>query len=101
MPLFHIHGLVAALLSSLAAGGKVVCAPDFSASGFFEWMSEFRPSWYTAVPTMHQAVLARANEHSAVIANHRLRFIRSSSAALPAPVMAELEGLFGVPEGRQ
>lgn len=97
MPLFHVHGLVAALLSSLAAGGKVVCAPDFSASGFFEWMSEFCPSWYTAVPTMHQAVLARANEHAAVIANHRLRFIRSSSAALPAPVMAELEGLFGVP----
>ena len=97
MPLFHIHGLVAALLSSLAAGGKVVCAPDFSASGFFEWISEFRPSWYTAVPTMHQAVLAHANEHAAVIANHRLRFIRSSSAALPAPVMAELEGLFGVP----
>ncbi|MGH7888898.1 MAG: AMP-binding protein, partial [Candidatus Binatia bacterium] len=97
MPLFHIHGLVAALLSSLAAGARVVCAPDFSAWGFFEWMSEFRPSWYTAVPTMHQAVLARAKEHADVIADHRLRFIRSSSAALPAAVMAELEGLFGVP----
>jgi len=97
MPLFHVHGLVAALLSSLAAGARVVCAPDFSAWGFFEWMSEFSPSWYTAVPTMHQAVLARAKEHADVIADHRLRFIRSSSAALPAPVMAELERLFGVP----
>jgi oxalate---CoA ligase len=97
MPLFHIHGLVAALLSSLAAGGNVVCAPEFSAPEFFEWMYEFRPSWYTAVPTMHQAVLTRAKEHPAVIADHGLRFIRSSSAALPAPVMAELEALFKVP----
>ncbi|MGH9908524.1 MAG: AMP-binding protein, partial [Pyrinomonadaceae bacterium] len=97
MPLFHIHGLVAALLASLAAGGNVVCAPDFSASGFFERMAEFRPSWFTAVPTMHQAVLARAKEHPAVVADHGLRFIRSSSAALPSPVMAELEARFKVP----
>jgi acyl-CoA synthetase (AMP-forming)/AMP-acid ligase II/acyl carrier protein len=97
MPLFHIHGLVAALLASLAAGGSVVCAHDFLASGFFDWMAEFRPSWFTAVPTMHQAVLARAKEHTAVVADHGLRFIRSSSAALPAPVMAELESVFKVP----
>jgi acyl-CoA synthetase (AMP-forming)/AMP-acid ligase II len=97
MPLFHIHGLVAGLLSSLAAGGRVVCAPDFSAPRFFEWMAEFRPSWYTAVPTMHQTILEQGRENADVIARHRLRFIRSSSAALPAPVMAELEAVFRVP----
>ncbi|MGH8728228.1 MAG: AMP-binding protein [Burkholderiales bacterium] len=97
MPLFHIHGLVAALLASLSAGASVVCPGDFSAHRFFECMAEFRPSWYTAVPTMHQAILARTEEHVAVIADHRLRLIRSSSAALPAPVMAELETLFKVP----
>ncbi|MGH8717332.1 MAG: AMP-binding protein [Burkholderiales bacterium] len=97
MPLFHIHGLVAALLSSLAAGASVVCTPEFSAPRFFDWMAEFRPSWYTAVPTMHQTVLAHCRDHVEVIARHRLRFIRSSSAALPAQVMAELEAVFQTP----
>jgi acyl-CoA synthetase (AMP-forming)/AMP-acid ligase II/acyl carrier protein len=95
MPFFHIHGLVAALLSSLTAGGSVVCAGSFSAPRFFTCLEMFRPTWYTAVPTMHQAILAHADANP--ISDHRLRFIRSSSAALPAPVMTELEALFGVP----
>lgn len=51
MPLFHIHGLVAALPASLAAGGSVVCTPGFDAPGFFEWLSSMRgrsqnwPKW--------------------------------------------------------
>jgi len=97
MPLFHVHGLVAALLSSLAAGGSVVCAPQFSPPAFFEWLAECRPTWYTAVPSMHQAILTQAADRPDVIAGHRLRFVRSSSAALPARLMRELEALFGVP----
>jgi acyl-CoA synthetase (AMP-forming)/AMP-acid ligase II/acyl carrier protein len=97
MPLFHIHGLVAALLASLAAGAAVECAPGFYAPEFFRWMDGFRPTWYTAVPTMHQAILARAAKHSDVVARRRLRLIRSSSSALPPQVMAELEAVFGAP----
>lgn len=51
MPLFHIHGL-SALVSSLSAGGSVVCTPGFDAAKFFEWMQQLHPTWYTAVPTM-------------------------------------------------
>ncbi|UCC62660.1 MAG: AMP-binding protein [Anaerolineae bacterium] len=97
MPLFHIHGLMAATLSSLAAGGSVVCTPGFDAARFFDWLAAHGPTWYTAVPTMHQAVLARAAEHRQVVAQTPLRFIRSSSSSLPPQVMAELEGTFGVP----
>jgi acyl-CoA synthetase (AMP-forming)/AMP-acid ligase II len=97
MPLFHIHGLVAAVLSSLAAGGSVFCTPGFNALKFFYWLGEARPSWYTAVPTMHQAVLARAGRNGEAVAEAQLRFIRSSSASLPAQVMAELETTFRCP----
>jgi acyl-CoA synthetase (AMP-forming)/AMP-acid ligase II/acyl carrier protein len=97
MPLFHVHGLVAALLASVAAGASVVCTPGFNASRFFSWLDEFRPSWYTAVPTMHQAILAQAAAHSEVIVRCPLRFIRSCSAALAPRVMAELEAAFGAP----
>ncbi|RUW22584.1 AMP-binding protein, partial [Mesorhizobium sp. M4B.F.Ca.ET.013.02.1.1] len=97
MPLFHIHGLIAAVLSSLAAGGSIYCTPGFNALRFFQWLSDARPSWYTAVPTMHQAILPRAARNPDVLAAASLRFIRSSSASLPAQVMAELEATFGCP----
>lgn len=97
MPLFHIHGLVAALLSTLASGGVVVCTTGFSEVNFLEWLDTFHPTWYTAVPTMHQAVLARAEMGIGGIGKSSLRFIRSSSSALPKQVMEQLERCFGVP----
>jgi oxalate---CoA ligase len=97
MPLFHIHGLIAALTAPLSAGGEVSCSPGFNALKFFGWLSEVRPTWYTGVPTMHQAILLRAANNPDAIAGHRLRFIRSSSSALPPTVIAELERVFGVP----
>ena len=97
MPLFHIHGLIAAVSSSLAAGGSVWCAPGFDALKFFGWMEEARPTWYTAVPTMHQAILARAPRHAETIAKMPLRFLRSSSASLPGPVMEALAETFKAP----
>jgi acyl-CoA synthetase (AMP-forming)/AMP-acid ligase II len=97
MPLFHIHGLVAALLASLEAGGGVVCTPGFLAPSFFDWMAEFRPTWYTAVPTMHASIVSRARTNRATIESHTLRFIRSSSAALPRTTLTDLEEIFRVP----
>ena len=97
MPLFHIHGLIAAVLSSLAAGGSTFCAPGFNALRFFALLGEAAPTWYTAVPTMHQAILARAARNPEAVAAASLRFIRSSSASLPPQVMAELEAAFGCP----
>jgi acyl-CoA synthetase (AMP-forming)/AMP-acid ligase II/acyl carrier protein len=94
MPLFHIHGIVAALLASLAAGACVVCTPGFLATHFFDWLDEARPTWYTAVPTMHQSILARAEQHSDIVTRQPLRLIRSSSSALPPRVMAGLETVF-------
>jgi len=97
MPLFHIHGLIAATLSSIAAGASVVCTPGFNALKFFHWFQEANPTWYTAVPTMHQAILSRADRNRDIITKSRLRFIRSSSSSLPPQVMEALEQTFGVP----
>ena len=97
MPLFHIHGLVAALLSSLKSGAGVVCSPGFLATNFFEWIDAFRPTWYTAVPTMHGSVISRSGAAESTIESHNLRFIRSSSAALPRTTLEKLESVFGVP----
>ena len=97
MPLFHIHGLIAGVLAPLAAGSQVFCTPGFNALKFFGWMDEARPTWFTAVPTMHQAILSRANKNGDVIARHPLRFLRSSSSSMPPQVIAEVEAVFGAP----
>jgi len=97
MPLFHIHGLIAALSAPLSAGAEVCCSPGFNALKFFSWVDEVKPTFYTGVPTMHQAILLRAPGNAEIVKNHRLRFIRSSSSALPPTVIAELERVFGVP----
>lgn len=97
MPLFHIHGLIAATLASLAAGASVSCTPGFNAFRFFTWFTEVRPTWYTAVPPMHQAILGLAPRNATTIAAGRLRFLRSSSASLPPQVMTAMEAAFGVP----
>jgi acyl-CoA synthetase (AMP-forming)/AMP-acid ligase II len=97
MPLFHIHGLIAGVLAPLAAGSQVFCTPGFNALKFFGWMDEAKPTWYTAVPTMHQAIVGRASKNKDVIARHPLRFIRSSSSSMPPQVIKELEAAFGAP----
>jgi acyl-CoA synthetase (AMP-forming)/AMP-acid ligase II len=97
MPLFHIHGLIAAVLASAQSGASVHCTPGFDALHFFRWLEEVRPTWYTGVPTMHQAILGRAARNETIIQSARLRLIRSSSASLPPQVMAELEKTFGAP----
>lgn len=97
MPLFHIHGLVGALLASLASGGGLICAPGFDVSRFFGWVDEYRPTWYTAVPTIHQSIISQGEEYRRVAPGHQFRFVRSSSAALPPRTLHEIEDLFQAP----
>ena len=97
MPLFHIHGLIAGVLASVGAGGCSWCSPGFNAMQAFGWLREARPSWYTAVPTMHQLILTRAERNAEILAETQLRLIRSSSSSLPPTVMAELEAVFDAP----
>jgi oxalate---CoA ligase len=97
MPLFHIHGLIAGILAPLSAGSFVSCTPGFNALKFFSWLEEIKPTWYTAVPTMHQTILSRVRQNQSIIDANPLRFIRSSSASMPTQVIKELEEVFKSP----
>jgi acyl-CoA synthetase (AMP-forming)/AMP-acid ligase II len=91
MPLFHIHGLVGCLLSTLASGGTLVCPNGFNALEFWKWVETYRPTWYSAAPTMHQMILARASRNEAIVKANPFRFIRSSSASLSPVVIEQIE----------
>jgi acyl-CoA synthetase (AMP-forming)/AMP-acid ligase II/acyl carrier protein len=97
MPLFHGHGLTNILLASLAAGAGVVCTPGCDVNRFFAWLTAFRPTWYSAVPTMHQALLVQARNNHERAAHHRLRFVRSASASLRPHTCTDLERTFEAP----
>jgi oxalate---CoA ligase len=95
MPLFHVHGLVAAVLATLSTGGTVVL-PRFRPSAFWDDVARHGATWYTAVPTIHSRLLTRALELPAP-PEHRLRFVRSCSAPLPAVLWQRYEEAIGVP----
>jgi acyl-CoA synthetase (AMP-forming)/AMP-acid ligase II len=95
MPLFHVHGLLGATLSTLHASGTVVVPPRFSAGTFWPHAAAHRVTWYSAVPTIHQVLLARADADGAP--RGTLRFIRSCSSALAPAVFAQLQDRFGAP----
>ncbi|KAL2334707.1 hypothetical protein Fmac_015920 [Flemingia macrophylla] len=98
LPLFHVHGLIAALLSSLAAGAAVAlpAAGRFSASAFWKDMVKYSATWYTAVPTIHQIILDRHTNNPEPV-YPRLRFIRSCSASLAPAILGKLEEAFAAP----
>lgn len=97
LPLFHAHGLISGLLTALAAGSSVICTDGFDASSFFGWMRELQPTWYTAVPTIHRALLTAAEANPDRVRASSLRVIRSASASLAPAILAGLEATFGVP----
>ncbi|MGH9372878.1 MAG: AMP-binding protein, partial [Vicinamibacterales bacterium] len=98
MPLFHVHGLVASVLATFATGGTVVVPGKFNPLSFWRVAHDHRATWYSAVPTLHQLLLARATPGAPRPAGaERLRFIRSCSASLAPQVMHDLESAFGAP----
>jgi acyl-CoA synthetase (AMP-forming)/AMP-acid ligase II len=96
MPLFHVHGLVASTISTLHSGGTVVVPSKFNPLSFWKTVREHGVTWYSAVPTIHSLLLARAGDKRPE-GSEGLRFIRSCSAALPPEMMAQMETVFGAP----
>ena len=95
MPLFHVHGLIGVTLSTLSSGGSVVVPDRFSASTFWPVQKATGATWYSAVPTIHQILLKRAEDDGAP--DKSFRFIRSCSSALAPSVFEQLEKRFGAP----
>ena len=97
MPLFHIHGLIAILATSMKVGASVCASSGFNAIKFLELANSEKITWYSGVPTMHQTILLRASRNHEIAKNLKLRFIRSSSASLPPAVFKNLNKIFNCP----
>lgn len=94
MPLFHVHGLMAGLLSPLGSGGTVIIPAKFSASVFWKHWLAYGATWYTAVPTIHQVLLKHPIPTNPA---PKIRFVRSCSSSLAPSVFHELEAKLHAP----
>ncbi|MBM3819877.1 MAG: AMP-binding protein [Acidimicrobiia bacterium] len=97
MPLFHVHGLVASTLGTLATGGTVIVPAKFNPLSHWRVAETYGATWYSAVPTMHQLLVARAKGNARPAGAGKLRFIRSCSASLAPQLLSDLEECFGAP----
>ena len=96
MPLFHLQGLLSSL-AQLLAGGSVVCTTGFDARAFLSWLEEYRPTWYTAGPALHHAILPLIESSPDVLRRSPLRFVRSIGAALTQTLLQQLEDALHAP----
>ncbi|WP_250453002.1 AMP-binding protein [Caballeronia sp. ATUFL_M2_KS44] len=94
LPLYHINGLVVALLTPLYHGGSAVMTPRFSARTFWREASLSGCTWINVVPTIVAYLLNGDGAQGCDLS--ALRFCRSASAALPADHHRAFEARFGI-----
>jgi acyl-CoA synthetase (AMP-forming)/AMP-acid ligase II len=109
MPLFHIGGISASILCSIAVGASITCDGPYNPQLMVEALvkSVPKPTWYSSVPTIHNATVAflRDNAHTHTVrdgvwvgsgaSSHGLRMIRSGAAALLAADGAAMAKMYG------
>jgi long-chain acyl-CoA synthetase len=95
MPLFHMNAVSVTTMSALYAGGSSVVSPRFSASRFWQIISDFEITSFGSVATMLSMLLSKYPEGvPAGLKTGQLRFAMCGSAPVPAEVMQRFEETF-------
>jgi long-chain acyl-CoA synthetase len=96
MPLFHMNAVSVTTVSALYAGASTVVSPRFSASRFWQIVSDYQITSFGSVATMLSMLLATYPEGvPAGLDASRLRFAMCGSAPVPAEVLRRFEEAFG------
>jgi acyl-CoA synthetase (AMP-forming)/AMP-acid ligase II len=95
LPLFHVNGIVASILTPLSAGGRVTIRARFDLDTFFTDVERLRPTYFSAVPTIY-ALLNALPEHVAPDASS-LRYGICGAAPAPAELLTNFEARYGFP----
>ena len=98
MPLFHMNAVSVTTMSALYAGGSTVISPRFSASQFWNCISDYQISSFGSVATMLSILLnTYPNGVPEGLKTDHLRFAMCGSAPVPAEVMKKFEETFNCP----
>ncbi len=96
-PVHYCHGLTVTVFAPLLSGGGVAFPFSPSRLDVGEWLDTLQPTWFSAGPTTHLAILDKMRAAGGKPVEHRLRFVVSGGAPLPAEVQVGLQTVLGVP----
>jgi oxalate---CoA ligase len=96
-PVYYSHALTTTVLPPLLTGGSVAFPVDAMNVDLAEWLGALRPTWYSAGPTMHRAILDKARDRPGLRAMHSLRLTSTAGAAIAQSVLEEVEAILGIP----
>jgi len=95
MPLFHMNAVSVTTMSALYAGGSTVVSPKFSASRFWQIISDYQITSFGSVATMLSMLLSTYPDGvPAGLHTEQLRFAMCGSAPVPAEVLRRFEETF-------
>jgi oxalate---CoA ligase len=94
-PVYYSHALTTTVLPPLLTGGSAAFPANPLNVDLSEWFGTLRPTWYSAGPTLHLAVLEKAQLDARSM--YSLRFISSAGARLPKEVQEGLQSVLGIP----
>lgn len=94
---YYSHGLKVTILTPLLAGGSVAFPLSPAVVDLHEWFDALRPTWYSAGPALHRAVLEAATTYPEGLGAHRPRFASSGGAPLGQDIIDAFEQAMGFP----
>ena len=95
MPLFHMNAVSVTTMSALYAGGSTVVSQKFSASRFWQIISDYQITSFGSVATMLSMLLSTYPDGVPEgLKTDQLRFAMCGSAPVPAEVLRRFEETF-------
>ena len=93
LPMFHVNAIMVSLMAPLRAGGSLYIAPGFSAARFFDDVETFRPTYFSAVPTIYAVLAAMPDDVVPDVSS--LRFVVCGAAPVTRELLDACEKRFG------
>jgi len=96
-PVYYSHALTTTVLPPLMTGGSIAFPSNPTSVDLLEWFGRLKPTWYSAGPTLHLAVLEKAEQLPNARTMHSLRLISTAGAPITREVYDGIQSALGVP----
>lgn len=94
LPLFHVNGIIITVITPMLNGSSIVLRSRFVLEDFLPVVEHFRPTYFSAVPTIYARLAELANVEEYNINSLKLGIC--GAAPMPLEVFQKFEQVWGV-----